>query len=377
MHLAFLTPEYPHPRVNRSGGIGTSIKNLAEGLIQDNHKVTIFVFGQNEDTRFTEDNINFHLIKTKTFKFLGWYLQRKAIARYINKIVISETIDAIEAPDWTGITAFMKLKCPVVIRCHGTDAYFCNLEKRPQKKKNFLLEKQALKVADYILSVSRFNAEETTRIFQLKKDIEVIHNGINIDHFSPAEAYQKNTILYFGTIIRKKGVLELPGILNKVIEIHPNIQFRVAGKDATDVFERSSTITLMKKAMSKTLLQNTTWLGELDYKSMREEIANAHIIVLPSFAEAFPMTWLESMAMQKALVTSNIGWANELMIHGETGFMEDPKHHHELAQHILNLLKDDDLALQLGKEARSRIKKDFSIQDITTQNIDFYTRIVS
>ena len=377
MHLAFLTPEYPHPRVNRSGGIGTSIKNLAEGLIQDNHKVTIFVFGQNEDAHFTKDKINFHLIKTKTFKFLGWYLQRKAIARYINKIVLSETIDAIEAPDWTGITAFMKLKCPVVIRCHGTDAYFCNLENRPQKKKNFFLEKKALKAADHIISVSRFNAKETTRIFQLKKDIEVIHNGINIDHFSPAEAYQKNTILYFGTIIRKKGVLELPGILNKVNEIHPNIKFRVAGKDATDVFERTFTIALMKKAMSKTLLQNTTWLGELDYKSMREEIANAHIIVLPSFAEAFPMTWLESMAMQKALVTSNIGWAKELMVHAKTGFMEHPENTERFAEHILELLKDEDLVLSLGKTARERIKKDFSIQEITTQNIDFYTRIVS
>lgn len=377
MHLAFLTPEYPNPRVNRSGGIGTSIKNLAEGLIQDNHKVTIFIFGQNEDAHFSEGNINFHLIKTKTFKFLGWYLQRKAIARYINRIVISKRIDAIEAPDWTGITAFMKLKCPVVIRCHGTDAYFCNLENRPQKKKNFFLEKKALKAADHIISVSRFNAKETTRIFQLKKDIEVIHNGINIDHFSPVEAYQKNNILYFGTIIRKKGVLELPGILNKVIEIHPNIQFRVAGKDATDVFERTSTITLMKKAMSKTLLQNTTWLGELDYKSMREEIANAHIIVLPSFAEAFPMTWLESMAMQKALVTSNIGWAKELMVHAKTGFMEHPENTERFAEHILEFLKDEDLVLSLGKTARERIKKDFSIQDITTQNIDFYTRIVS
>jgi len=58
-------------------------------------------------------------------------------------------------PDWTGISAFMNLKCPIVIKCHGSDTYFCALEKRKQKFKNYFLEKKALKSADYILSVSK------------------------------------------------------------------------------------------------------------------------------------------------------------------------------------------------------------------------------
>ena len=33
MKIAFLTPEYPHPKTGSSGGIGTSIKNLAAGLL--------------------------------------------------------------------------------------------------------------------------------------------------------------------------------------------------------------------------------------------------------------------------------------------------------------------------------------------------------
>ena len=66
MHIAFLTPEYPHGNVNKTGGIGTSIKNLAEGLIQQNHAVSVFVFGQQNDAVFKDQSINFHLLKTFT-----------------------------------------------------------------------------------------------------------------------------------------------------------------------------------------------------------------------------------------------------------------------------------------------------------------------
>ena len=48
MKIAFLTPEYPHSRTGNSGGIGTSIKNLAESLVGLGHSVRILVYGQKE-----------------------------------------------------------------------------------------------------------------------------------------------------------------------------------------------------------------------------------------------------------------------------------------------------------------------------------------
>ena len=34
MHIAYLTPEYPHERTGTSGGMGTSIKNLVSELVK-------------------------------------------------------------------------------------------------------------------------------------------------------------------------------------------------------------------------------------------------------------------------------------------------------------------------------------------------------
>ena len=110
---------------------------------------------------------------------------------------------------------------------------------------------------------------------------------------------------------------------------------------------------------------------------MENELAKAHVVVLPSFAEALPMTWIEAMAMEKALVTSNIGWAEEVMINGQTGFAENPEDHKAFAEKILKLLKDPFLCQKLGKAARIRVEEKFSADMVAEKNIKFYKKILS
>jgi L-malate glycosyltransferase len=377
MHLAFLTPEYPHPLSTSSGGLGTSIKNMATALAANGIKVSIFIFGQATDEIFTEGGIKFYLIKQRNYKFLGWYLHRKFLQKYINKVIVKDNIDTIEAPDWTGITAFMKIKCPVVIRFHGSDTYFCTLENRPQKKKNFWFEKNALASADYLLSVSEFTANKTATLFNLNKKIEVIPNSVDVSYFCPLYAtVEPNTILYFGSIIRKKGVLELAEIFNLIIEVNPNAKLFFAGKDVNDHITDSSTKKLILNKLSPAALKNTVWLGVLPYEKVLRQIASANVVVLPSFAEALPMTWLEAMAMEKAIVTSDIGWAREVMTNNLTGFTVDPKDHQSFAGKVLELLEDPELAMKMGKASREQVLVKFSTKIVVERNMEFYKRIL-
>ena len=57
MHIAFLTPEYPHPKIQHSAGLGTSIKNLVAALVRKDVKVTVFVYGQPKAEVFEENGI--------------------------------------------------------------------------------------------------------------------------------------------------------------------------------------------------------------------------------------------------------------------------------------------------------------------------------
>jgi len=377
MHIAFITPEYPQPSLNKAAGLGTSIKNLAIELIKQNHQVSVFVYSQNSDAIIKDNGVEIYKIAHKKYPFLGWYLYRKYLQKIINNHVVNNHIDVLEAPDWTGITAFMNFKCPLVIRLHGSDAYFCSLENRKQKNKNYLFEKKSLQNANKIVSVSEFTAQKTKDIFKLKKDIEVVHNGINTETFKPIDCkINRNQILYFGTIIRKKGVLELAHAFNLLVKTKPEVSLILLGKDVVDVFEKKSTLELILNSLSNEAATRVKHINEVPYSNVAKVIAKANLVTLPSFAEAFPMTWLEAMAMEKALVTSNVGWANEMMFDSKTGLTVDPNNHEDYANKMKQLLEDNTLAEQCGKQARKTVLENFEATIIANKNICLYKDLI-
>ena len=249
MKIAFLTSEYPHPKTGSSGGIGTSIFNLSKGLIDLGHEVSILIYGQKEDEIFVDNNITFYRIKNVIFKGFSLFLTQKKIEQLVNQLVIQKKIELIEAADWTGITSRIKPNCPIVIRLHGSDTYFCYLDKRPVKFINKFYEKKALQQSDAMLSVSAYTANLTKLLFNINKEFIIIPNSIDIDKFNNdhSVSVDAHTILYFGTLIRKKGALELPLIFNEVYNKNHKTKLILIGKDATDIItENNSTWQLMQ-----------------------------------------------------------------------------------------------------------------------------------
>ena len=72
MKIGFLTPEYPHSKTGNSGGIGTSIKNLAVGLLAEGCSVRVLVYGQKQEAIFDDNGICIQQIKKVKFKGLSW-----------------------------------------------------------------------------------------------------------------------------------------------------------------------------------------------------------------------------------------------------------------------------------------------------------------
>ncbi len=429
--LSFLTPEYPHPNTGNSGGIGTSIKNLAVGLLTQGCAVRILVYGQKEDAVFEDNGIVVQQIKNVKLKGLSWWLTRKKLERIINTLYDNQEIDLAEAPDWTGITSFIKpKKCPVVIRLNGSDTYFCHLDQRPVKWVNKFHEKRALQNANGLISVSQFTANLTNQLFGLNKNFTIIPNAVDLSLFkrnsinnensslwdralkkcsvnifsdrasrrvgeatwqpheeSPSlrgtkQPFEKNhnhnRVLYFGTLIRKKGLLELPFIFNKVLEQHPTAQLMLVGRDAPDIITgNASTWAMMQALFSPTALANVTYLGGVPYGEIKKHIEQATLCVFPTFAEALPVSWLEAMALQKPVVASNIGWAIEIIEDGVDGFLVNPNEHKMYAEKIVALLEDPELQKQFGSAARKKVEQRFSMEVVARQSIAFYENILA
>lgn len=379
MKIAFLTSEYPHPKMGLSGGIGTSIFNLSNGLTLLGHQVSILVYGQQEDEFFMEDSISYYRIKNIKLKGFSRFLTQKKIERLINKLVKDNKIDLLEAPDWTGITSGIKPKCPVVIRLNGSDTYFCHLDQRPVKIRNKLYEKRALQNADALLSVSQFTADVTKELFSLQSDFTVIPNSINMNYFSLDDTIQvqDNSILYFGTLIRKKGLLELPLIFNEVFKKNKNAKLILIGRDAYDIISgNASTWKMMQSLFDENALQNVTYLGSVSYDKIKQYISVSTVCVFPTFAEALPVSWIEAMALQKAIVASDIGWATEVIEDSVDGFLSHPKNHNLFANRILELLDNPKLRSQLGVAARQKVADKFSIEVVAKRSADFYQKII-
>lgn len=376
MHIAFLTPEYPHEKVLHAAGIGTSIKNLATALVQEGVAVSVFVYSQKTDAVFVEDGIKIHLIRHKKYRYFGWFFYRKYLQDYLNRFVSVDKIDLIEAPDWTGIAAFMNLKVPLVIRFHGSDTYFCHLENRKQKLKNLWFEKLGMAKAKAFIAPTQFAGTLTQQLFGIKdKAIRVLHYGILLSDFAneTPEDFEQGLVVYIGTLIRKKGVLELPAILEKAAETYPNIKLVLIGADSFDIQTGSpSTWQLLYSMLDESLKNKVSYLGKVPYAQVKGYMQKANVCVFPTFAETQGMVTIESMAMQKAVVNSNIGWAQELIIDGESGFLVHPKDHVLYASKITALMADKELALQIGRNARVRTEQVFDIRKTVLQHIEFY-----
>jgi glycosyltransferase involved in cell wall biosynthesis len=380
MKIAFLTPEYPHPKTGNSGGIGTSIKNLAVGLLAQGCSVRVLVYGQKSEGVFEDNGITIQQIKNVKFKGLSWWLTRKKLERIVNQLYANMQIELVEAPDWTGITSFIQpKKCPIVIRLNGSDTYFCHLDHRPVKWMNRFHERRALQKADGLISVSQFTADVSNQVFGLQKEFVIIPNSIDVDLFNVnVNDNSKNTILYFGSLIRKKGLLELPFIFNEVIKSSPETQLVLVGKDVPDIVSgNDSTWAMMQALFTTEALLNVRYLGSVPYAAIKEEIHLSTVCVFPSFAEALPVSWIEAMALQKPIVASNIGWAKEVIEEGLEGFLVHSKAHKQYAEKILELLKSPKLQESFGLAARKKVIHKFSTATVARQSLLFYKKYIA
>lgn len=378
MHIGFITSHFPFRDATSVGGIGTSIKNLGDQLVVLGHDVSVFVYNQGLDEHFIENGISIYKIQNRKCKGLSWLLTRKKIQQVIKSVANVTPIAIVEAPDWEGISSFISLKCPIVIREHGSDAYFCHLDGRPVKKFNKFQEKYALKKAAAIVSVSDFTGKTTNRIFELNRPYAVIPNGVNVESFSPKHSESsEQIILYFGGIIRKKGLLEIPHYFNKIHQQMPDAKLVLIGADMPDKTTGNvSTFAMMNALFSEKAKEKVTFLGSVPYHDIQKYIEAATVCIFPSFAEALPVSWLEAMAMEKAVVASDIGWSREIIDDGINGFLVSPKNHTDFAEKVILLLQDACLRRRLEIEARKKITARFSTVVTAAESVAFYTKII-
>jgi glycosyltransferase involved in cell wall biosynthesis len=342
--------------------------------VKQGHRVTVVGWGKR--TEFDDEGVKVVFQGGIPVPRIGWLFNRINMQRLVNRLVGNDGLEILESPDWCGLSAGIKPRCPVVIRCHGSDTYFGKLLNYEPRWSVRLAEKIALQGANGIASVSKYTADVTRSVFNLKSPIEVIPNGIDPKQYPVEEEVEENTILYFGTLVRKKGVLDLAKIFSLVVDRNPYAKLQLVGRDSIDKITGVSTWELMKKEMNAKALARTVYAGFQSHSHIQQWIKQAAVCVFPSYAEALPVSWLEAMACGKPIIASKIGWAPEIIQNGDDGMLVDPSDHTQYAKTILQVIQDRTLLKKMGEAARHKVEREFAIEMVAKKSIVWYQKFI-
>ncbi len=105
-------------------------------------------------------------------------------------------------------------------------------------------------------------------------------------------------------------------------------------------------------------------------------LSESGICVYPSHTEAMPVAWLETMAMGKPLIGSDIAPGRELINDGRDGLLCDPHSPKDIASKIRSLLRSESLRKKLAVNAGRRFSETFSTQRLLAKNTRFFERCV-
>jgi glycosyltransferase involved in cell wall biosynthesis len=101
------------------------------------------------------------------------------------------------------------------------------------------------------------------------------------------------------------------------------------------------------------------------------------IFVLPSLYEGFGLVLLEAMAASKPIVATGVSAIPEIVLDGETGLLVPPRDAESLAQAIMKLVIDPNLASSLGHAGYKRLKEQFTVEKMVKDTVDVYRKIMN
>lgn len=218
---------------------------------------------------------------------------------------------------------------------------------------------------DKIITPSEFYKKKLEEDGISSGKIEALHNFIDLDDYN-VKTEDEGYALYYGRIIKEKGILNLI----KAFKDIKNAKLYIAG-DGPDIEK-------VKKYIHKNNMEESVkLLGFLSSDKVKEYVRKARFIVVPSiWYENCPYSVLETLAIGKPIIGSNLGGIPELVKDNETGLIYNYNNVKELEERMNKLFNNKEIALQFGKNAKEIAKKDFSKNEYYNKIINIYEGVI-
>lgn len=199
------------------------------------------------------------------------------------------------------------------------------------------------------------------------KDVEVIHNGIEVSTWtSPngVDEYKKNlgigehAILFGGRLSGPKGARKLIEALSIIVKAIPDTQLLVVGK--RDAYAEK----MLTYAQELGVGKNIVFTGWLTGEQLQRAYYAATVVAVPStYLDPFPTMNLEAMACHKPVIATGVGGSREVVVDGETGYVVNPFDVQTMVKKLTELLTDTEKNTRFGEAGYARVTRDFSITE--------------
>ncbi|MGE5533873.1 MAG: glycosyltransferase family 4 protein [Bacillota bacterium] len=359
------------------GGVANYVFNLSRTLVKKGHTVTVITRGSSTHGKIKQ----VEGIRVIHAPFLPIYpIHSSLFGASVNSILHSyeKDFDIIHAH--SPLSPPLRTKLPIIVTMHTTGIEQVRYMEVTNAKsfldtlffKSFRLrvEKQTLKKANLVTSVSHKVAEELEQYYHVKKDsVVTIGNGVDTRHFFPPDSRSKKlNILYSGRLGYRKGLVDLVKSAELIIPKHPEVNFVFAGKGP---FEHALK-TLVESSGYKEHFQ---FLGFVESKELLQCYQSASMFVLPSHYEGLPTVLLEAMASGLPVIATDVGGVKDVVLHGKNGLIIPVKDSKAIAYAILRLLDEPELRLAMGKFARETIENHYDWSMIANSVVSCYQRL--
>ncbi|WP_309120794.1 GT4 family glycosyltransferase PelF [Paenibacillus sp.] len=225
--------------------------------------------------------------------------------------------------------------------------------------------------ADQVSPVCQYNMRWETRFGVPLSQVKVIYNGVDQRVFAEAAGAPQPvpTVVMVARIDPIKDIMTFMHAAALLRERMPEAKFVVYGSVSVPQYYEQCL------ALKEELQLGNSFIFAGHTSNTSAAYQSGDVIALSSISEAFPYSVVEGMMTGKPVVATDVGGVKEAL--ADTGVLVQPRDPRAMADGFEKLLRNRELAVELGREARQRALSLFTLDRVLELHFKSYVKLAA
>ena len=350
------------------GGSGVVATELGLELARRGHEIHFITYSQPVRLALLNPNVHYHEVNVPEYPLFHYQPYELALSSKLVDMVKLYKIDLLHVHyaiphAYAGYMAKQMLKAegikiPMVTTLHGTDITLVGNHPFYKPAVSFSINK-----SDVVTSVSQNLKDETYKLFNIKREIHVIPNFIELDkikinsniacHRSVMANENEKIITHISNFRKVKRIPDVIEIFYKIQKQIPSKLMMVGDGPEKEIAENLC----QKLGISDRVI----FFGNSN--EIDKILSYTDLFLLPSETESFGLAALEAMAWGVPVISSNSGGLPEVNFEGVSGYLSDVGNTDQMAQNAIKILISETILAEF-KENALAVANQFDIKNI-------------